>query len=107
MPVLSFTYKIIIVQNDHITNVFMLNDGSSIILLDIFKLCVYFMWVCAHGCSAWRDQKRALELLQLELTVVMSHWMWVLGANLNSSVIMYIFLTTESSLQSLLKIFYF
>lgn len=68
---------------------------------------VYFMWVCAHGCSAWRDQKRALDLLQLELTVVMSLWMWVLGANLRSSVIMYMFLTTEPSLHSLLNIFYF
>lgn len=50
MPVLSFTYKIIVVQNDHITNVSTLNDGSSIILLDIFKLCVCVFYV---GMRTW------------------------------------------------------
>lgn len=45
-----------------------------------FKLCV---WVfCSnvsaqHACSAWRDQKRVSEFLELELQAVMSYYVGV------------------------------
>ena len=43
------------------------------------------MWVCIHKCSAQGDQKRASDPLELELEVVVSPLMWVLGTELGSS----------------------
>ena len=42
------------------------------------------MWICAHGCSTDRDQKRVLIPLQLELQEVVSQQIGVLGTEFRS-----------------------
>lgn len=43
------------------------------------------MWVCIHKCSAQGDHQRVSDPLELELEVVVSPLMWVLGTELGSS----------------------
>lgn len=40
------------------------------------------VWVCAHECSAWRDQKGALDPLELELQAVLNRLTWFQELNL-------------------------
>lgn len=40
------------------------------------------VWVCAHECRACRDQKGALDLLELELQAVLNCLTWFQELNL-------------------------
>lgn len=54
------------------------------------KMHVYArVFVCVtHVSGTCRDQKRALDLLKLELQVVVSHGSWVLGTGPGPSVLL-------------------
>ena len=52
-------------------------------------------------CSAHRVQKRALDLLELELQAVVSHIVWELEPNLGPMQEQLVLLTTEPSFQCL------
>lgn len=57
-------------------------------------MCV---WVCAHECSARRDQKRALDPLELELQAVLNHLTWFQELNLGSLEERYVLVAAEPS----------
>jgi hypothetical protein len=40
--------------------------------------------ICTLSASVWRCQRRASDTLELKLQVVMSHWTWVSGTELES-----------------------
>lgn len=46
-------------------------------------VCVGCVYICE--CSAHGEQKRTFDPVELELQVVVSHPMWVLGTRLGSS----------------------
>lgn len=46
-------------------------------------ICLYisvWVWVYAQMCTDCKDQKRAVDALEMELQVVESYKMWILGA---------------------------
>lgn len=56
----------------------------SIFQTKLYYLYVYAMWMDVDAC---RCQKRALDALELELQVILSHLIWVLIIKLRSSAI--------------------
>lgn len=70
-------------------------------ILDFTFRCTYVPELSVPG--ACRNQKRASDLLELELQVVMSRLIWVLGTKLQSSGKAVTPLTAESFLQPLVS----
>jgi hypothetical protein len=62
-------------------------DGKRFVLRCalIFLILSVFVWICACECRAQCGRKRALDSLKLELQVVVSLQLWVLGPKLRSS----------------------
>ena len=68
----------------------------------LFFNFIYFLYVCGYvPVNVLGDQKRELDLLELELQVVVSHPRWVVGSKLRSSAEAAPLLPAESSLQPL------
>lgn len=47
-------------------------------------LCYVYLHVCAHTCSTWGGQKKALDTLGLETQLVVTAWFKVPGSKLGS-----------------------
>lgn len=68
--------------------------------LKIYFICNYLCWgflqlsTCAH-----KSQKRVLHALELELWIVVSYPVWVLGTTLGPLQKQYVFLSDELCLQ--------
>jgi hypothetical protein len=65
------------------------------------------VWLCVCECSAHGGQKRASDPPELELQVVVSRPLWVLGIELRSSARAAIVPTPEAVSSALYLIFYF